>query len=315
MNITKLKASLDQLEKLLEKAVKGGAGSGNFDHTGRPGRVGGSGGGGRGKPAKPSGGSKPAKPSSGGSSSSSPKDKPKKPEKPATSSSSQSQPKPQAEPVAKPSSSTSSKFPDSKQLRKLDKAEEKKHAGQLNKLNDKQKQVLTEYTAGAIDYRSINQKLRDGKELKGKEKKEYDQLQDAIKAAGKLPEGTTVYRGIQVDAATQKKMVDSFKEAAKSGGSVSMPGLTSTSIDPGVASGFSRGGIVFEMKPKTGAYLSEISSFDKMASKVKGAQKENEILLADGKKYRVVGVQEDVSIGKKARKGQGNTVVQLEEID
>lgn len=83
MNRTKLKNHINDLEQLIEKAInsKGGAGSGNFNHGGRPGHVGGSGGGGRSKPAKPSssgkkppkeGGSKPAtkpKPSSSSGSS------------------------------------------------------------------------------------------------------------------------------------------------------------------------------------------------------------------------------------------------------
>lgn len=242
-------------------------------------------------------------------------------EKPPASPKVESKPKPEPKPKepkkTKPEpTATADGFPDKKQPRKLDKSLETS-LDKTDKMTSKQKETMTDYASGAIDYRTINANLRDGKPLTGEHKKDYDALHSAISAAGPLPKGTTVYRGLSLEGKAKDDLVNSFKQSMSSGAPVGMPGITSTSIDPVAAASFSRGGkgaVVFEMKPKSGAYISKLSPFDNMARKA-GKSGENEVLLADGKRYRCVGVQDDVTIGQKKPKGWGHTVIQLEEVD
>lgn len=173
------------------------------------------------------------------------------------------------------------------------------------------KATVEKYTSGATDYRAMNESLRAGKMTP-----DAKALNGAIGEAGDLPKGTTVYRGLSVSSEEQAAMVAQFRGAAQSGGEITMSGISSTSLDPQVAANFAdrgQGSIVFEMKPKSGAYVSELSGFDRTARAGKGLP-ENEVLLQHGKKYKVAAVQDDVSLGKKKTKGWGMTVVQLEEI-
>ncbi len=296
-------------ESLMERTYKRD-GDGQFDGTG-------SGGGGGGKPkslmqrkadeinkaraAKSSAKKKLAKPADK-SSPVAKKESPKVAAKAVASSSS-----------SPPATSTSSGFADRKAVRKMapgaDASPELK-AGTA-RMSSSSKATVEKYTSGETDYRSMNESLRAGKMTP-----DAKALNGAIGEAGDLPKGTTVYRGLSVSAEEQASMTAQFRGAADSGGEITMSGISSTSLDPSVASGFAdrgQGSIVFEMKPKSGAYVSDLSGFDRTARASKGLP-ENEVLLQHGKKYKVVAVQDDVSFGKKKKKGWGMTVVQLEEV-
>lgn len=218
----------------------------------------------------------------------------------------------EGKPADKKTAAQPGTFNDRKKVRKHDKKSEPELNKRTANLSGESVASVEKYTSGETDYRTMNESLRSGKTMSSADKAEFDSLQLAIGEAGDLPAGTTVYRGLSVSDSEKVSMMESFKK----GGEIEMSGITSTSLDPDVAGGFAtrgQSGVVFEMKPKSGAYVSQHSGFDRSARK-HGGQPENEVLLQHGKKYRVVAVQDDVSLGSKQRKGFGVTVVQLEEI-
>ena len=212
------------------------------------------------------------------------------------------------------------RHPDARQVRKVDVRNppgSKAMREAVEKMGERDRKALREYTSGEIDYRGINAAMRSGKALKGKSKRDFERVSAAIEKAGKLPEGTRVYRGLHLSAEQKQAFIAQLAKQAESGEAVELSGLQSTSADPAVAASFSRGGeqpVVLEIVAQSGAYLGDVSAFDIAARKHNGTP-ENEVLLPHGKRYRVIAVQQDVPIGKRGRKGSGYTVIQLEEVD
>lgn len=171
--------------------------------------------------------------------------------------------------------------------------------------------TIRDYTSGETDYAAINAALREGKMPE-----EAKRLNDAIDQAGDLPEGLTVYRGIRLSREEAAQMLTDLQDAAKAGETITMSGISSTSLDPDVARGFTgEGRVMFEIRPKTGAYVASLNPFDQAARKQPGLFRgENEVVLQHGKQYRVISVQPGASIGKKASKANQYTMIQLEEI-
>ena len=108
-------------------------------------------------------------------------------------------------------------------------------------------------------------------------------LDTATANAPALPEPTPVYRGVSAPDG-----VDPHEWATgrfTPGANVAWSGFSSTSLDPMVAQGFTRGhGVVFEIVTRQGAYLDAISEFGMDAGG------EQEILLRRGSRFKVVGV-------------------------
>lgn len=216
-------------------------------------------------------------------------------------------PKSAAKTKSAPAARESSGFPEKKTTRKFDAkvTSDEKLLKSADKLSSEEKKLIDRYTSGELNYKKMNKELREGKRTWAA----TDQINAAIDKAGPLPDGLITYRGINVqDKSHLNEMTSKFESAAKTGGTITMSGITSTSIDPGVAKNFAghnSKAIMFEIKPKKGLYVGEtLSEFGGEA----------EVILKHGAKYKVVGVQKDVMIGKKLRKGFGYTMVQLEEV-
>ena len=199
------------------------------------------------------------------------------------------------------SSGKSVGFPDAKHDRSIpDKfpsdSERKKKLRELStsRMTFMQQLAMDNYAA---ESESLNSPLRDGQPLSPAKKNLFDSITAAIDASDDLPKETTVYRGLDVANIEQfkKKFADSL------GKNVNLKGLTSTSLDPQVATTFTRGeGIILEIKPKKGLYRNGHGAYPE----------EDEIILKHNAKYQVVAVQDKAEIVP----GRTRTVIQLQEV-
>lgn len=215
--------------------------------------------------------------------------------------------KPKAKPTPKPAVAPKAKipekpFPGASVIRKWDKHSVKPLESQVDELSAEAQQAVKKYTGLAkTDYVQLNSGLRQGKSLSGV----AADIQKAIESEGALPAGTTVWRGVGVPDWDKEAFVKRFAQAAKSGKPVQLKGLISTTADPRVVQKFtSESQLAFEIRPKKGLYVQPMSKY----------KREQEVILRHGSRYKVAGVQEDVSLGKSQGKGWGVTLIQLEEI-
>ena len=205
---------------------------------------------------------------------------------------------------AKPPQRKPAQFPGAKVDRRIrdgfpkDSSRKKRlRAGSTERLSDEQTEWLTTYTD---ESESLNSALRQGSELTGDAAEMFGQLNAAIEQSEPLPEGTTVYRGL--DLSSQELMDSMLSRFENSiGQDLRLKGITSTSLDPEISAKFSkRESFVMEIQPKKGLYANGVSEFPD----------EEEILLKHNAQYRVVSVQRGVRVGSSAFR----TVVQLKEV-
>lgn len=174
-----------------------------------------------------------------------------------------------------------------------------------------EREALTTYTNESNDpgsYAQLNKSARkcpDTLDCLGKKDKEVFDHVNAIASRSKLDKPVIVYRGISLKGDERAQFIDSARAAVEKGGTITFHGVGSTSLDAEVGGTFGSGGVVFEIKAKSGAYIDPVS-------KVGGEQ---EFIVPHGKKYKVVGVQgnrEFLNAG--GRNIATATVVQLEEV-
>ncbi len=173
----------------------------------------------------------------------------------------------------------------------------------IAKLDDTQKLAVRKYSASS--YGKLNGEMRkcppDFDCLSESAKNFLDVLESAIEAAPPLPKPVTVFRGINVPE-TRDEILGQLQKIQESGGTYTMPSVTSTSVDPGLVNNFAGGdnGIIFRIKAKTGLYAASISKFPS----------EGELLQSSKTKYNVIGIA-DAKLGYGATKK--SKVVYLEE--
>lgn len=160
------------------------------------------------------------------------------------------------------------------------------------KLDKKQREAVDFYAGSG--YKGINKALRGG----DASNRYIPPLDAAIAAAPPLPEGVTVYRGLEfMDDGERDDFVKTLT------GEVTFPAYVSTSLDGQSAEHFSRrlrgAGVMLEIVPKHGLYVPAARIGD-------GDEDEFELLMRRGSRFRVA--------GRREAKG-GAPVYRLEEID
>lgn len=124
----------------------------------------------------------------------------------------------------------------------------------------------------------------------------------AIDAAGPLPKGTIIYRGMRGSSKGVQQCLQEIEQAVASGGTITLKGCQSCSTVARKAHQFagSKDPVMFEIVAKTGVYVEKYTH-------VHG---EHEVIQKHKTKYRPLAVYKQVTIA-----GQGTvTLVQLEEI-
>lgn len=163
-----------------------------------------------------------------------------------------------------------------------------------NRLTDEQKAIIYWYASGASSELGKPGYLDDKPELR----KQISNLNEAIKIGPKFPEPVVLYHGINSHVTLD---IDAIKEV----GSYELPRITSATPNPGVANSFGYGEVILEIKTRYATSTAALCPH--------GA-KEEEILLPQGARYRLVGVQENVKFKWPARPSVNYTVLRLEEI-
>ena len=165
---------------------------------------------------------------------------------------------------------------------------------------------LTPEQAGAVrhytgqGYIRINRALRSGTDpaaLPEEDQATLRGVRSALAAAPELPHAITAWRGLGLDSQAQAQFLAGCEAALKGKTAVEMRGITSTSLNPAIASGF--GDVRLEIRAKKGMYINSVST----------TPGEREFLIDHGAKYRVVGIKEVPFGGGRKRK-----VIQMEQI-
>ena len=157
--------------------------------------------------------------------------------------------------------------------------------------------ALEAYTAE--DYKVINAALRDGK-VADLSALHQNVLSNTSSALTRLPAyDGNVYRGMQFKPAELDKFIANAKRAQEGGEPIHMPSFTSTATDRKIAEGFTpggdKGGVIMEMKSKSGRVVDGISEYPE----------EDEVLFNRGAKFKVTGFSTD---------DRGRPVVHMEEV-
>lgn len=192
-----------------------------------------------------------------------------------------------------------------------------------------QKKAIKNYAYG--EFASINDVLRGSVEPNTFTSEEVKDIQEAIKSAGKLEKPIITYRGMAGEKAPQ--MVKKMIQAVQDNVPIKLSGITSSSLDPEIAAGFgatsSGDGIIFEIQPARGMYISGMHGVEPTPEqKAKGDYmftlaygiKEHELLQNHNTHYRVKKIRTQVPVsqfvgGKFAESNRTVTVVQMVEID
>jgi hypothetical protein len=169
------------------------------------------------------------------------------------------------------------------------------------RLTDAEKQAVQDYSFGG-GWQALNESLRSGDPLSASQQEMVRHLDSAIAKAGKLPDGTVVYRGVnfgsqgmpsgadlagrsaQARETLVREGVANWAESTyKPGDTFQLGGFQSTSLDiqPALDASISRNspGVVFEINAKQGLNMSKLA-----ASRV---DDEAEVLLSRHTTYRV----------------------------
>lgn len=146
------------------------------------------------------------------------------------------------------------------------------HSGWSHNLTGEERSAIYDYTGSG--YGELNSALRKGEGLSTHENKMKNNLNSAIDKAPKPPPPELVWRGISSSNAI------SLFAGLKNGDQLTMKGFQSTSIQPSFAHSWGSGKLLFEIKPKKGAYVKLQSSHPS----------EMEYLLPHNAKYTVRGI-------------------------
>lgn len=193
-----------------------------------------------------------------------------------------------------------------------------------------QKRAIKDYAYG--EFASINHALRDkGRVPDSFTAENVKNIQDAIASAGKLEKPIVTYRGMKGEHASA--MLPKMIQAIQDNVPVKLSGITSSSLDPEIAAEFGAAnagdGIIFEIQPSTGMYISGMHGLEPTpAQKKKGdymftlayGVKERELLQNHNTHYKVRKIRTQVPVsefvgGNFANDNRRVTVVQLMEID
>lgn len=193
-----------------------------------------------------------------------------------------------------------------------------------------QKRAIKDYAYG--EFASINHALRDkGRVPDSFTAENVKNIQEAIASAGKLEKPIVTYRGMKGEHASA--MLPKMIQAIQDNVPVKLSGITSSSLDPEIAAEFGAAnagdGIIFEIQPSTGMYISGMHGLEPTpAQKKKGdymftlayGVKERELLQNHNTHYKVRKIRTQVPVsefvgGNFANDNRRVTVVQLMEID
>ena len=158
-----------------------------------------------------------------------------------------------------------------------------------NRIAAAQRDALSAYSRGPD---RLNTPLRSGMKPPPEVARDIARVKKVI-AENPVKPPARVYRGIDA--------VRAGIGNPKVGDVITLDGFASTSVDPSVAASF--GHKVLEIKPKRGVYIKPVS----------GYKSENEWLMDEGRRYRVVGLDRARLSGGTDRRAR--PIVQLEEID
>ena len=177
------------------------------------------------------------------------------------------------------------------------------------KLPDRATKAVLKYTGN--DYLGLNAAMRgcppEFECVEGKHRQLMEGVEEALSLAPPFDEPVTTYRGIRLGEEARGMMLEMAKGLTENGGLFSMPSITSTSINPDVATSFgSSDGVVFQIKAKKGLYV------EKGLTEIEG---EYEIIQSSRTKYKVLGVGEPELKRRNGESEGKQTVIYLEEID
>lgn len=142
--------------------------------------------------------------------------------------------------------------------------------------------AITEYTNE--EFRGINSRLRENEELNSLQSRFVTDL-DTITSIP-LGKSTTVYRGVGFKGA---QYIENAERVLKEGGIISDKAYWSTSLDPEISSEFTKfkNPVMLQIRTNKGAFLNE------NVSRISG---ESEVLLPRGSKFRVLGIDRNITI-------------------
>jgi hypothetical protein len=151
------------------------------------------------------------------------------------------------------------------------------------KLSKGQKEAAEVYSRSG--YKRMNEMLRNGEG-----DPQYDEhvqnLRGAFQAMPNLKEPVQVYRGVELPDKDAQQMLDRCEHLAKTGGTVTTKGFTSTSRSLDIAHKFVRGGD----KPGKTKVLMSISTNHGVSGESAYDPEEYEMILDHGSKLKVLGV-------------------------
>jgi hypothetical protein len=200
-------------------------------------------------------------------------------------------------------------FPADDAPRKFDEggalAFEKSQRPFLDTVTGPERDAVRAYTSSLYD--EVNGPLRAGTPLSGRAAEVAGHLDAVFARAPKLAEPVTCYRGIALGPADAALFQRKMAAAAASGAPVTMPGFSSTSLDPGQAGRF--GGkddgaeTFFEVRARHGLAVQPLTSY----------RTEHEFLLPRSAQFRVHGLK-DVEVVNAYGESRRVKVIQVEQL-
>jgi hypothetical protein len=216
---------------------------------------------------------------------------------------------PPAKGAPAPAPAAAGGFPADDAPRKFDEgsavAFEKSQRPFLDTVTQPERDAVRAYTSSLYD--DVNGPLRAGTPLSGRAAEVAGHLDAVFARAPKLAEPVTCYRGIALGPADAALFQRKMAAAAASGAPVTMPGFSSTSLDPGQAGRF--GGkddgaeTFFEVRARHGLAVQPLTSY----------RTEHEFLLPRSAQFRVHGLK-DVEVVNAYGESRRVKVIQVEQL-
>lgn len=167
-----------------------------------------------------------------------------------------------------------------------------------------ERQAMHAYTVQSSELNgSLRRTPKSLKSLNAEQREHLVRLEAAIDKAGPLPEPTIVYRGIDSPEAG-KALLAAAKRSREANRVWALNGLVSHSVDQQKALERSSGGVMIEVRAKSGAFLAPFSD----------RPNELELLHKHRQNYRVLAILEDVEFATGPTESVRKTVIQLEQM-